>query len=107
MRPRIAGGDHRIEQVAELEAEVSAQGQQVIFGGVEDLFDLGVGKDLLKGRNILQGERIDQVVMSGDGELDQTDLLLVSKQAVGLGIDGHDRLGKHGFDCLLQLMRAW
>jgi len=98
------GSDHRVKEVAEPEAEVSAQGQQVIFGGVEDRFDLGIGKDLLKQGNILQNKRIYQVVMSGDGELDQADLLSVGKQAVGLGIDCNDRLSEHGFDRLLQLI---
>ena len=39
-----APGDHRVEQVGDLHAEITAQAQQVVFRGVEHLFDLRIAE---------------------------------------------------------------
>ena len=91
-----AGGRHGIEDVDHIEVEVALEADEVVFGGVEDLLDGGVGEDGGEGADIGEGERVDEQVFGRGRELDEAGGSAVGVEAVGLGIAGDARLGRRG-----------
>ena len=87
-----AGGDACIEQVNELEIKIPSEAEHVVFSAMQDFDDPIVGEYLLQRAHIAKAEWINQVVDSWNGDLNQTDLFLVSVQTIGFGIDGDRRL---------------
>ncbi len=91
------GADHGVEQVREAEAAVALEHEDVVLGGVEDLADLRGGEHRPERREIrraLHGQRVDQEGPVLGADLHQADLVEVVIEAVGLGIDGDDRLAE-------------
>ena len=87
-----AGRPHRIEEILEGEGEIPPQAKQIVFGGVEDFFNLGSSKNRGQQGQIGQRQGVQEVVFLRGGELNQADLLLVGVQTVGLGIHRDGRL---------------
>src|SRR5690606_6649193 len=83
--PEDAAGDHGVEQIAKREAKIALETDQIVLGGVKNFLDVRIGKQSLQGTEIVQREWIDQVIVAGIGELNQTDLFAVGEQAVRFG----------------------
>src|SRR5690606_34855936 len=60
--PQHARGLHGIEQTGKREAKVTPQTDQVIFGGMKNLFDSWVGKKRSKNGKVFKNQRIDQII---------------------------------------------
>jgi len=86
-------GEHRVENRGEGELEIALQGHHVVFGGVKDDLDGRVGQQGAQRAQIVDRQRIDDVVLVAGGELDQAHLLIIGVQAVGFGVDGQQRVG--------------
>src|SRR4030042_739243 len=90
------GCKHGIKQVVKFEAIVAFHAQQVIFSGMESFLYVFVSENRSEQREVTESQWIQQVVSLGGGKLDQAHLLVVSKQAIGFGIDSQDWLGCRG-----------
>ena len=78
-----------VSKIPANEAEVALQGGDVVVGAVQDLDDRGVGQDGAQGREVAHREGVDQHGLPPVGrDLDETDLLLVVVEAVGLAVEG-------------------
>ena len=90
-------GDHRVEQIRELERAVALEHEDVVLGRVEDLADLGRrehGRERRELRGAAERERIDQVDLLARPDLHQAGLVEVVVEAVRLGIDGDHLLAE-------------
>lgn len=80
--PQEPRGHHGVKQVGKAEAKIPFQADQVVFGGMEDLFDGGILEYICQRGEIRQRQWVDQGIHFSGGELDQADLLVVGIQAV-------------------------
>jgi hypothetical protein len=81
--------DHRVEEVAEFESAIALEDEEVVLGGVEDLAYVRRGEDRREWREFFgpaERERVDQIDLPARRDLDQTGLVEVVVEAVGLGV---------------------
>ena len=87
-----AGGQHRVGQPREGQAEPALQVHHVVVSAVEHLQRHRVGEERSEGLEVGQDERVQEVGPAlRVRELDQAEPLGVVVQAVGLGVDGDRR----------------
>ena len=83
-----AGSRHRVEDGPHIEIKVALETDEVVFGGVEDLLDGGIGQDGAERTDIGDGQRIDEQVFAWRGQLDEAGGSAIGVHAVGFGIAG-------------------
>src|SRR5437763_12118610 len=84
--PNQPGGKRGIEDSLWHETHVPSEQSQIVISAVEN--DFLVRERVTQWRKIDIGQWIDNRVAPGDADLEQTKLLAVAVQTVGLGIDG-------------------
>ena len=77
-------GEHGVEHLRRGAEAQAIQHAQVEVGAVHHQF--GARQRVEQRRQVDVGQRIDQLVGSGQADLHQADLLVVAMQAVGLGV---------------------
>ena len=91
-------GRQGIEDIRHIEIEIALEAYEIIFGGVEDDLDGGVGEDGREGAEVGEGERIDEQIFGRRRELDQAGAAAIGVQAVRLGVAGNARLRAQALD---------
>jgi hypothetical protein len=92
--PEEPAGDGGIEDGANREVEIPLEADEIVFGGMEDLLHLGVGKERRQGRQIPEGQRVHEEVALVAGKLDQAHPGGVGEEAVGFRVEGKVALGR-------------
>ena len=101
---QVARGDHGVEEAREGEAEVALQRGHVVVGPVQDLDHAGVGHDRREGREVPQGQGVDEPALAAvGGELHEAHLLEVVVQAVRLRVEGKGAAALEGVGQGLEL----
>ncbi len=80
-------GDHGVEQVAHLDAEIPMKRPDVVVGPVKDLADCMIGQHGGKRRKLGKRQGIDQNRLPGGGKLDQADPFLIMVKGVRLQVE--------------------
>ncbi len=84
-QPQHARGDHRVENFADIKIERASEQAQIEIHPLQH--DLLLGERGAKRLQIDRRERIDQVILAVERELNEAELFKIAVQAVGLGID--------------------
>lgn len=83
------GGLARVEHVDDVEAKVALQPEDIAVGTVEDLDDVGVGKDLVEDVKVVhEGKGVDDEVLLAGRDLNQAGEAEIGTIVVVLQIDG-------------------
>ena len=83
--PEKLRGEHRVEDLARVEAVPAREEPQVVVGAVQE--EAPVRKEAEEGSEVESGERIDEPRRAGPCELQETDLLEIVVEGVGLGVE--------------------
>jgi hypothetical protein len=85
-------GPHGVEKIVQHPAILALDQDQVVLGRMEDLLHRAIGDDFAQASQVKTGQRIDDVILTGDRDLDQADALAVCVQTIGFQIDGYSWL---------------
>src|SRR6266508_4941328 len=77
---------HRVKYISEFKTEITSQANQVILGCVEYLLNFWVFKNGSDCTQVIQFERVNQIVRVWRRELHKTNLLFIRMHAIGLSI---------------------
>src|SRR5581483_6311406 len=80
--PQDASGLHRVEDVGKRESIIAAKANDVIFRRVKNFLDARIGKDRPQRAEVIERERVKNVIRFRRGELNQAHALTIRMQTV-------------------------
>src|SRR3989338_2107682 len=98
-----AGSDAGIKQIADMEPVMPVEAADIVVRSVNN-FDYGsIRQNFSESIGPLQSNRIDNVYFMTGSNLNQAELLGITKKVVGLGIEGNLPAAEHRLDSSVKL----
>jgi len=98
-----AGSDVGIVQVADTKSVMPVEAADVLVRAMNNFDDGSICQDFFEGSDLLQDDRVDDVDFVACGYLNETELLGIVVEAVGLGIESDVWRAEHRLDSSVKL----